>query len=508
MGSTLTPPRLSARIPPLPPASEAHREESEALVEGDVLEGRYQVEGRIGEGAIGVVYRALQLKLHRRVAVKLLVRDQLGEQLLRPRFEREAVTLAALSHPNIVSLTDYGLIRGKPFLVMELLEGKTLRELIDSEGALEIPRALAIVRQTLHALAYAHPMGVVHRDLKPANIVVLTLPHQPEHVKLLDFGLVKLLPGSQLDAGEGLSRAGLAFGTPAYMSPEHAVGGDVDGRSDLYSVGVLLFELLTGSKPFEGEIGEVMRAHLSLPVPHLAQVRPELSGREDLQQIIEKCMAKVRAERFESAAALLDALSVLESGTSARPPSLAPREGFADSWQRIATFAEGRWVKAKEVYREQAEPRVRQAYGRTRTKLHDAYGAARVRAFQAWSVAKPRLVHGLEVTVAKAKHARAATLERARSLVPPRFSSAPPRLASESERASEEDAEDLAETRALGTTPPSGVVVDGSVGAEPSNDSEPAHAQGPVAPETDAPETDAPKTDAPETGETRKTHSG
>jgi serine/threonine protein kinase len=386
-----------------------------------VLEGRYQVEGPLGEGAIGVVYRALQLKLHRRVAIKLLLRDQLGEQLLRPRFEREAVTLAALSHPNIVSLTDYGMVRGKPFLVMELLEGKTLRALLDAEGAFPVRRALAIVRQTLHALAYAHPLGVVHRDLKPANIVVLDLPHQPEHVKLLDFGLVKLLPGSQLDAGAAVSRAGLAFGTPAYMSPEHAVGGEVDGRSDLYSVGILLFELLTGSKPFDGEINDIMRAHLSLPVPKLSDVRPELSGREDLQQIIDKCMAKVRSERFESAAAMLDALTALDSEPTTLRPSAQPRESFADSWQQIARLAEERWTHAKDVYKRQAQPRLHAVYETTRTKLHAAYENARKRALHTVSVAKPRLVHAFEVTVTRAKQVGAATRERARSLVPPRF---------------------------------------------------------------------------------------
>jgi tRNA A-37 threonylcarbamoyl transferase component Bud32 len=426
MGSSLTPPRLSARIPPLPPTDEAEREESEALVTGDVLEGRYQIEDRIGEGAIGVVYRALQLKLHRRVAIKLLMRDQLGEQLLRPRFEREAVTLAALAHPNIVSLTDYGMIRGKPFLVMELLEGKTLRELLDSQGAFEVSRALAIIRQTLYALASAHPMGIVHRDLKPANIVVLELPNQPEHVKLLDFGLVKLLPGSQLDAGDSQSRAGLAFGTPAYMSPEHAVGGDVDGRSDLYSVGVLLFELLTGAKPFEGEIGEVMRAHLSLPVPHIGQVRAELSGRHDLQQIIEKCMAKVRAERFESAAALLDALAALDQEPHRVGRSVAPREVVVDSWQRLVGMVEARWERAQTLYREGAKPRIRHAYEVTNHKLHGAYDVARARTSEALKVAKPRLARSIEGAVAKLHELRASVLERARSIVPPRLGSVRP----------------------------------------------------------------------------------
>ena len=278
MSSRHTPPRLGFRVPPPPPPRDpaALGEDEGTLRAGDLLDGRYQIEDQVGEGGVGVVYRALQLKLHRRVAVKLL--QQESDDELRPRFEREAITLAALSHPNIVSLQDYGHTRGRPFLVMELLAGRTLRDIVDAEGALAIPRALSLTRQILHALAYAHSLGIVHRDLKPANLLVQALPAY-EHVKVLDFGFVKLLPGSYLDRGVQLSRVGFTFGTPAYMSPEHATGGEVDGRSDLYSMGILLFEMLTGQKPFDGELPELIRHHLSTPVPRLADRRPELSGR-------------------------------------------------------------------------------------------------------------------------------------------------------------------------------------------------------------------------------------
>src|SRR4030095_9317140 len=131
--------------------------------------------------------------------------------------------------------------RGRPFLVMELLEGKTLRELVDEQGAMSVDRALNLTRQIVLGVAYAHARGIVHRDLKPANLIVQTLPNQPDHLKILDFGLVKFLPGSRLDPGVQLSRVGFTFGTPAYMSPEHASGSNVDGRSDLYSIGILMF---------------------------------------------------------------------------------------------------------------------------------------------------------------------------------------------------------------------------------------------------------------------------
>lgn len=324
MSSLPTPPRLGLRLP-LPPAPrEGSAAPGDELSPGDMLEGRYQIEDRLGEGGVGFVYRARQIKLHRRVAIKLLQQDMMGDEELRPRFEREALTLAALSHPNIVSLNDYGAVRGRPYLVMELLEGRTLREVVDQDGALEPARALALARQVLLALAYAHQFGIVHRDLKPANLLVQVLPCL-EFVKVLDFGLVKLIPGSHLDRGVQLSRVGFTFGTPAYMSPEHAVGGEVDGRSDLYAVGVLLFEMFTGAKPFDGELQDILRAHFQAPVPKMWERRPDLTGREDLQAFVEKAMAKERDMRFASAPEMIAALDALLApvamGVSARAPA-------------------------------------------------------------------------------------------------------------------------------------------------------------------------------------------
>jgi serine/threonine protein kinase len=328
MPSIPTPPRLGPRVPlPPPPRAESvppPDEAYEGLRPGDLLEGRYQVEDKIGEGGIGVVYRAVQLKLHRRVAIKLLMHETMGEEDLRARFEREAVALAALSHPNIVSLTDYGIARGRPFLVMELLDGKTLRELVDEQGAMSVERALNLTRQLVHGVAYAHARGIVHRDLKPANLIVQTLPNQPEHLKILDFGLVKFLPGSRLDAGVQLSRVGFTFGTPAYMSPEHASGSEVDGRSDLYSIGILLFEMLTGTKPFDGELDEVLRAHFSAPVPPLGDRVKELKSRLDLDMLLRRALAKQRDDRFADAAEMLAAIEAIAPSEGAAPSTPNP----------------------------------------------------------------------------------------------------------------------------------------------------------------------------------------
>lgn len=401
MSSMPTPPRLGLRVPLPPPAQPIVDGERDGLVTGDVLEGRFQVEERIGEGGVGFVYRAVQLKLNRRVAVKLLQRDMVGDEELRPRFEREAITLAALSHPNIVSIQDYGMVRGQPFLVMELLEGRTLREIIDTEGALEPIRALKLTRQLLQGLTYAHQRGIVHRDLKPANLLVQDLPAS-EHLKVLDFGLVKLLPGSYLDRGVQLSRVGFTFGTPPYMSPEHATGGFVDARSDLYSVGILLFEMLTGKKPFDGELHEIIRHHLSSPVPRLWDYRSELAGREDLQQLVDRCLAKLRDERFESGAELLAALDRVAFTSSLPPPAPAALpESVGDSGsaepsmrKELTLIAGGykrlgiawvHWLSAAVL------PWLRRQTERTRESLIHAGRSTGAKARESWAKAKPGL---------------------------------------------------------------------------------------------------------------------
>ena len=292
---------------------------------GRTLNGRYDVLARLGAGGVGVVYQGRQVQLDRLVAIKMLQQSAAASPEWRRRFEREARALSALAHPNIVTVTDYGIDRDVPYLVMELLEGKTLADLIN-EGPVSSARALDIVCQTLRGLAFAHRQGIVHRDLKPANIFLQALPDHADHVRLLDFGTAKFLEGaSSTSLAENLSRVGAVFGTPAYMAPEQARAERVDTRADIYATGAILFQLLAGRLPFVAATPEgVMEAHVSAPVPSLAELRPDLSIARLVQPVIERAMAKKPADRYPQAMWMLSALESLEGGGSRVAATGAP----------------------------------------------------------------------------------------------------------------------------------------------------------------------------------------
>ena len=290
---------------------------------GECIDGRYQLEAEIGAGGLGSVYRALQTKLARHVAVKLLHESMFASDVQRARFEREARSLAALEHPNIVSILDYGVADGQPYIVTELLEGETLAQRLRG-GSLPLEQGLHFADELLDALAFMHEAGVVHRDLKASN-VFLQRVHDGERVKLLDFGLAKttaLAPGAKGDAT--LTRDGTVVGTPAYMSPEQATGDVVDARSDVYSVGVLLFQMLTGRLPFEGDAIDQVRSHLVEPVPALERTSPSRRLDAALEGMIRRAMAKRREDRFEHAREMLEALAVIrQHGAATLPPTAA-----------------------------------------------------------------------------------------------------------------------------------------------------------------------------------------
>jgi eukaryotic-like serine/threonine-protein kinase len=275
---------------------------------GAVLDGRYRISGPLGSGGVADVYRGETFGVARKVAIKVLQEDFGANENLRGRFEREARALASLSHPHIVTMIDYGVTEGMPYLVMELLEGRTLRDLMD-DGPLPSERAFAITRQIVRALVFAHEQGLVHRDLKPANVFLLDLPGNADHVKILDFGFAKFLVGDE--DGPVLTRTGMVFGTPPYMAPEQVSGGTIDGRCDVYATAVMLYEMFADRRPFEGETQDLLRSKLTEAAPRLSEVAPQLTIRPELDDLLACALAQDPTDRFASSVAFGEALDAV-----------------------------------------------------------------------------------------------------------------------------------------------------------------------------------------------------
>jgi len=262
----------------------------------------YRIEAQIGQGGIGVVYRALDLELKKPVALKVLREDVVGPSQ-RPRFEREARALATLVHPNIVAILDCGVADSIPFLAMELLEGETLAQAI-AAGRFTPERARRVMHDMLSALAYVHGRGLVHRDLKPGNVFLERLPDGTERAKLLDFGLAKFMDPDADGGVNTLTRTGEVFGTPAYMPPEQWSGDKVDATADVYSLGVVCFELLTGRRPFMSEGQELLRAQLIENPPLIHEASEDRVARPELERAIQRALAKRARDRQHSAVEL------------------------------------------------------------------------------------------------------------------------------------------------------------------------------------------------------------
>jgi serine/threonine-protein kinase len=283
----------------IPPAGET-------LV-GRTLDDRYRIDAALGAGGMGAVYRATHLKLGSPVAVKVLLQQYASSSSLRKRFEREAKALAAVRHPNVVSITDYGVWGEVPYLVMELLEGETLSHRL-VRAPFPNAQVQELISQLLRALSFVHAQGLVHRDLKPANVFFERLPDGDERLKLLDFGLAKVIEPDPLGSDPHLTAAGEAVGTPAYMAPEQISGGPADAAADVYAVGVLMYQLLCGQLPYRGERMEQLKQHLTAPVPSLSAACPRGPVRPELEALFQRAMAKQRSERFRDAAEMLAAL--------------------------------------------------------------------------------------------------------------------------------------------------------------------------------------------------------
>jgi serine/threonine protein kinase len=266
---------------------------------GTVLDETYRVVERIGAGSMGEVYLVEHIHIGRREAIKVLRPEMAADPRLAQRFRREARAINRLRHPNIIGIYDFGqLPDGRLYLTMEYAPGDTL-DLELRRGRLELPRALHVLHQLAGGIDHAHAHGVVHRDLKPHNMVLVTERGRRDVVKVLDFGLAKVLaPGGKDD----VTRKGELFGTPEYMAPERAAGGPDDPRSDLYSIGCIAYELISGRPPFTGSRSQVLSQHLSTTPPRIPQIPPLLD------QLVQQMLAKIPRDRLQSGMQIVAAL--------------------------------------------------------------------------------------------------------------------------------------------------------------------------------------------------------
>lgn len=268
--------------------------------------GKYQVVERLGRGGMAEVYRAFQPTMNRFVAIKVMLSHLADEEGFTERFKREASSVGALRHPNIVQVFDFDIHDDQYFMVMEYIQGESLKDRLKKRGALPIPETLDIAIKLTDALAYAHHEGMLHRDIKPANIL-FTKTGEPV---LTDFGVAKIMGKTQMTA------SGALVGTPAYMSPEAGRGGAIDGRTDIYSVGIVLYEMLSGNIPYDADTPlAIIFKHISEPLPLLRNLPPTI------ESILLRCLAKEPDDRFPTAGDLRDALIEARAGYATEAPT-------------------------------------------------------------------------------------------------------------------------------------------------------------------------------------------
>jgi serine/threonine-protein kinase len=281
---------------------------SDSLI-NSLFDGRYRILRKLGSGGMANVYLAEDEELGRRVAIKILNDRYANDDLFIERFRREAKSAAGLSHPNIVSIYDRGEAEGTYYIAMEVIEGRSLKELIMTRGALPIGVAVSYAKQLLEALRFAHRHGIIHRDIKPHNVLVSADQHvkaNEPRLKVTDFGIARHGPSQMTEAGS-------IMGTAQYLSPEQARGAPVTAASDLYSAGIVLYEMLTGKVPFTGDSAiEIAMKHVNeLPAPPSA-LRPEIPP--ELDQIVLRALAKDPADRYQTAEELIEDLERVEAG--------------------------------------------------------------------------------------------------------------------------------------------------------------------------------------------------
>jgi len=291
-------------------AISAAQEGSELI--GEVIGDRYRVDELVGAGGMATVFKAFDQTLERPVAVKVMRREVVAEADQLERFRREARAAAKLSHPHIVTVIDAGEENGRPYIVFEYVPGETLKQRIKSQGPLPVTEAVAYAIEVGSALVAAHAAGLVHRDVKPQNVLL----DSHGHAKVADFGIAR-----ELDGSDGLTKTGRVLGTTDYVSPEQAMGEDVTGQSDVYSLGIVLYEMLTGEVPFKGEnhVAVAMK-HVKEELPDVQEKRPEVSSA--LAAVIEKMTAKEPVDRYLTAASAVSDLEDVLAFESARAGGL------------------------------------------------------------------------------------------------------------------------------------------------------------------------------------------
>ncbi len=276
---------------------------------GKTFADRYIVESVLGLGGMSVVYKAQHKLMNRIVAIKMLHNVLKQDITALERFKLEAQAASSLNHQNVITVYDFGVTAdGEPFFVMDYLEGESLKDLLERKGRLPYDRALALFKQICDGLEAAHKRGIIHRDLKPANVVITKQDDGSELLRLVDFGIAKMMPQAG-KADQHLTKTGEVFGSPIYMSPEQCLGKEIDARSDIYALGCLMYETLTGRVPFIGDsFLETMNKHVGENPKPLHEVVPDANIPPELENVISRCMAKKPDDRFATVGELRDTL--------------------------------------------------------------------------------------------------------------------------------------------------------------------------------------------------------
>jgi len=288
----------------------------------DILNGQFQILQKIGSGGMGSVYKALQPAMNRMVAVKILHPKLANRKDLVSRFRREARAMSHLTHPNTVKVLLYGELEdGSLYIVMEYLDGKNLNQTVRSEGPMPIQRGLPILIQACNALEEAHRAGIIHRDLKPENIFVTQSGGMKDYAKVLDFGLAKVTEREMRPGSIILTQEGMVFGTPEFMSPEQAQGKTLSPASDIYSLAVILYEVLTGKLPFDAKNPmEFIQLHVTQKPKPINERIPGKTFPPLLWTVLDKALAKKTEDRYTSAAEFAHALQAVLNGANEVPP--------------------------------------------------------------------------------------------------------------------------------------------------------------------------------------------